>query len=152
MNVRNRVLPLIAVAGVFVLVATSVVRLGAQQDTPADFTNAALAEVRNAQGQVVLSGKFAVSEDEEDENETERKAPLAPTSIDPDAAGEAEVEVSGTGNSRRQEVEFSVHNLAANTAYTFVIDGRVFTTATTDGRGRIALERNVPLPGASQTR
>ena len=114
------------------------------QQTPVDYTKAVLAEVRNAQGQVVLSGKFAVSPEEDDDEE--RKAMLAPTNVDADASGEAEIEVSGTGNNRRQEVEFSLANLQAGAVFTLVIDGKVLGTVTTNDRGRAELERYVPLP------
>ena len=121
-----------------------------QQPASADFTNAQLAEVRNAQGQVVLSGKFVVSE--EDDDDIERKAPLAPTNFDPDATGEAEVEFSGAGNERQQEVEFSAKNLQPGGVYTFIIDGKVFATVTADSRGRATIERDVPLPAGTGAR
>ena len=126
-----------------------VVPLGAQAppSAAADFTNAVLAEVRNAQGQVVLTGKFVVNE--EDDDDIERKAPLAATTVDADATGEAEVEFSGSGNERRQEVEFSAKNLQPGGVYTFVIDGKVVATVTADSRGRAAHERDVPLPAAT---
>lgn len=122
----------------------------APQQAAADFTKAVLAEVRNAQGQVVLSGKFAVNE--EDDDDIERKAPLTATSVDPDAAGEAEVEFSPTGNDRRQEVEFSVRNVQPGGVFTLLIDGKIFATVTADSNGKAALERDVPLPPTSGSR
>jgi hypothetical protein len=126
--------------------------LGAQtsQEQSADFTKAELAEVRNAQNQVILSGKFVVSD--EDDDDIERKAALAPTGVDADAAGEAEVEVSKSGDKRRQEVEFSVTNVDPKGVFTFVIDGKVVATATADDRGRAEYEREIPLPAASTSR
>jgi DNA-binding response OmpR family regulator len=60
--------------------------LNAQTAAPnADFTNAALAEVRDAQGQVVLSGQFQVTEEED--HDVERKAVLAPTGVDAPRVG-----------------------------------------------------------------
>jgi hypothetical protein len=114
------------------------------QSEAIDFTAAVMAEVRNAQGQVLLTGKFAVVE--EDDDDIERKAALTPTGIVAGATGEAEVEVDRAGNPRRQEVEFSVANVPAGTVLTFVIDGKVFATVTADSRGRAAHEREVPLP------
>jgi hypothetical protein len=146
MNAR-RYNTLIAVA---TLVAAAPLRAQTTQPTAADFTKAALAEVRNAQGQIVLTGKFVVSD--EDDDDVERKAPLAATSIDPDAAGEAEVELSGSGNTQRQEVEFSAKNLQAGAVYTFIIDGAVFATVTADAKGRAGLERDVPLPKPTGTK
>jgi hypothetical protein len=116
------------------------------QPAAADFTNAMLAEVRNAQGQVVLSGKFAVNQ--EDDDDIERKAPLVASSTGAGASGEAEVEFSGSGTNRKQEVEFSVKGVQPGATYTFVIDGKVFATVTADSRGRAAHERDVPLPAA----
>lgn len=141
---RSEVPGLIGLAAVAITVGI-ISSLGAQPSQgAADFSQAMTAEVKNAQGQVVLSGKFVVSEEEDDD--TERKATLAPTPIDPDASGEAEVEISGSGDRRRQEVEFSVRDVQPSGVFTFVIDGRVFATATADNRGRIEIERDVPLP------
>jgi len=114
---------------------------------PIDFSSAVAAEVRNAQGQAVLSGRFAVL-DTTDED-TERKAPLTATAVDPDATGEAEVEVSGSGDDRRQEVEFNIANVEPRAVFTFVIDGRVVATATANDRGQAEMERSVPLPAGS---
>jgi hypothetical protein len=126
--------------------------LGAQapQGTAFDFTQAALAEVKNAQGQAVLTGKFAVTPDDDDE--VERKATLTATSVDADASGEAEIELSGTGDNRKQEVEFSVHNVQPGGTFTLVIDGRSWMTATADERGRIEIERDVALPTTRDSR
>lgn len=131
-----------------VTVATALVAgLGAQaapQAEAADFTNAAVAEVRDANGQALLTGKFVVSEEEDDD--IERKAALAPTGVDADAKGQAEVEVDREGNPRRQEVEFSVANVAPGSVLTLLIDGKVFATVTADAKGRASVERDVPLP------
>jgi len=113
---------------------------------PADFGNAMVAEVKDAQGQVVLRGNFALNEETDDD--VERKATLAPTTAGAQSAGEAEIEVSRDGTPRSQEVEFSATGLQAGAAYTFVIDGKVFATVAADSRGRASLERDVPLPTA----
>ena len=141
---RNEVPGLIGLAAVAIAVGI-ISSVGAQpsQVASADFSQATTAEAKNAQGQVVLSGKFVVSEEDDD---AERKATLAPTGIDTDASGKAEVEVSGSGDSRRQEVEFSVRNVQPTAVFTLVIDGRVFATGTADNRGRLEIERDVPLP------
>jgi hypothetical protein len=121
--------------------------IGAQSAPVAsgDFSAATTAEVRNAQGQVVLSGKFAVND--EDDDDVERKARLAPTAVDADAAGEAEVEVDKTGNPRRQEVEFELSNLQPGAVFTLLIDGKVVATVTADGKGRATHEREIPMSG-----
>lgn len=105
-----------------------------------DFTNAATAEVKDAQGQVILRGQFQKVDEEDDD--IERKAALQATGSDTDAVGEAEVEYA-SGGAAEQEVEFSIRNVDPNVIYTFVIDGRDVGTATSDGRGRAALEWKV---------
>ena len=118
----------------------------AEAGPPADFSSAAVAEVKDAQGQVVLRGTFAVNEESDDD--VERKATLAPTGADADAAGEAEVEVDRAGTPRRQEVEFSLKNLAPGASYTLLIDGKIFATIAADSRGGASHERDVPMPTA----
>ena len=121
-----------------------VVQLSGQERTgTGDFANAATAEVRDAQGQVVLRGQYVLG-DEED-GDVERKATLAPTGIDADAAGEADVEFSKEAPAT-QEVEFSVRNLQPGAAFTFVIDGVDVATATADSRGRAEVELDVQPP------
>lgn len=152
MSARIKVLPAIGLIVIGAAASRVDASLGAQtsQEQSADFTKAELAEVRNAQNQVILSGKFVVSD--EDDDDIERKAALAPTGVDADAAGEAEVEVSKSGDKRRQEVEFSVTNVDPKGVFTFVIDGKVVATATADDRGRAEYEREIPLPAASTSR
>ena len=144
---------MIPAAGLLATVAAAVymvVQLNGQTaQTTADFTNAALAEVRNAQGQVILSGQFQLVEEEDDD--VERKAALAPTGIDADATGEAEIELSKSAPAE-QEVEFSVRRVAPSTVLTFVIDGTDVATATADRRGRAEVELAVQMPGASASR
>jgi hypothetical protein len=127
-----------------------VVQLNGQAAQPAaDFTNAALAEVRNAQGQAILTGQFQLVEEEDDD--VERKATLAPTGVDGDAAGEAEIEFSKAAPAE-QEVEFSVRNIAPGAVLTFVIDGTDVATATADTRGRADVELDVRMPGSTASR
>jgi hypothetical protein len=149
MSERHRAVPSIALA-LAVLAAGGAAEAQANQQGSFDFTKAVLAEVKNAAGQVVLSGKFAVANEEEDD--VERKAPLAPTTIDPDASGEAEVEFTKSGTPKKQEVEFSVVNVKPGEILTLVIDGQAFATITADAKGRAALEREVPLPTGGGTR
>jgi hypothetical protein len=105
-----------------------------------DFTNATTAEVRDDQGRVVLSGRFMLADESDDE--IERRAALEPTGIHTDAVGEAEVEYS-KDPAEAQELEFSVRNLPPGTVVTFVIDGTDVASAMTDGRGRAEAEVNV---------
>jgi len=136
------------VAAVIALTAITlyvVARFYAQDDIQsADFRNAATAEIRDSTGKVVLGGSFKLVEEEDDD--IERKAALVPTAGS-EAMGEAEVEYA-TEMPADQEVEFAARGLAAGTAYTLIVDGREVATVTADARGRIAVEINVPLPGA----
>jgi len=145
---------LIPVAGLLATMAGAgymVVQLyGQSAATTGDFTKAA-AEVRDAQGQVVLRGQFVESAEQDDDEDVERKATLAPTGIDADAAGEAEVEFLKAG-ATTQEVEFSVRNLEPGITVTFVIDGTDVATATVDKRGRAEVELDVKMPGATASR
>ena len=61
--------------------------------------------------------------------------------------GEAEVEFA-TEMPADQEVEFAARGLVAGATYTLVVDGREVATVVADPRGRIAIELEVPLPGA----
>ena len=141
---------MIPVAGLLATMAVAVyivVRLSAQTAAPAgDFTSAATAEVRDAQGQVLLRGPFQPADEEDDD--IERKAVLAAAGADADARGEAEVEFSRNAPAT-QEVEFSVRNVAPGSVLTFSIDGVDVATATADGQGRAEVELDVPMPGTA---
>ena len=142
----------IPVGGLFatMFAAGLMVVVSAQSATPqGDFTNAATAQVKDAQGQIILEGPFMMPVEED--GGLERRATLAPTGVDTDAAGEAEVEYA-TGTPTQQEVEFSVENLTPAATFTFAIDGTDVASAKTDRRGRVEVELNVRMPGASRTR
>jgi hypothetical protein len=136
----------IPLGGLLATIAASVyavAQLHGQVPAPtADFTNAATAQVRDAQGQIVLQGQFMAPVEED--GGLERRAALAPTGVDADAAGEAEVEFDKTG-ATEQEVEFAVRNLQPGTALTFAIDGIDVATATTDRRGRADVELDIRM-------
>jgi hypothetical protein len=144
---------MVPVAGLLATVGAAVymvVQLSGQTpNSTGDFTNATVAEVRDAPGQVILSGEFQLVE--EDDDDIERKAALAPTGVDADAAGEAEIEFSKAGPAD-QEAEFSVRNVAAGAVLTFVIDGTEVATATADARGRAEVELDVRMPGTTGSR
>ncbi len=131
-----------------------VVQLSAQsapQPTtqPVDFTNAIKAQVKDAQGQLILEGTFMAPVEED--GGLERRATLAPAGGDTDASGEAEVEYA-TGTPAEQEIEFSVQNLTPDATFTFAIDGTDVATAKADRRGRVDVERKVRMPGAAGSR
>jgi hypothetical protein len=130
--------------------AYAVVQLNAQGPTPpGDYTKASTAQVRTAEGEVVLQGTFGAPVEED--GDLERRAALAPAGRDADASGEAEIEFASAG-ATVQEVEFSVRNVDPDTRVTLMIDGVDVATATTDRRGRAEVEIDVALPAATSSR
>ena len=147
---KVQVIPVIGLLCTVAVAGYMVVQLNGQATAPTgDYTNASVAEVRDAQGQVMLRGQFTVVEEEDDD--IERKAVLEQTGIDADAAGEAEVEFAKAAPTV-QEVEFSARNLQPGATFTFVIDGHDVATATADRRGNAGVELEVRLPGAPASR
>ena len=142
---------IVPVTGLLVTIAFAgymVARLSGQSESRgADFTNATSATVLDAQGQVILTGQFQPAE--EDDDDVERRAVLAPVASGSSASGEAEVEFSRTAPVS-QEVEFSVSGAAPNATLTFSIDGVEVGTATADARGHAEMERDVRMPSGPQ--
>jgi hypothetical protein len=99
-----------------------------------DLAQAASIEVRDAGGQVVLSGRFGAGDTDDDDGDVERKAEL--TAASGSAKGEAEIEISGEAGAPGQELEVEVEGLQAGAAFTVQLDGRQVATLTTDDRGR----------------
>ncbi len=150
MKDKRQAIPVVGLVATIAAAVYMVVQLNGQVRVPSgNFTNAATAEVRDTQGQVVLRGQFVLADEEDDD--IERKATLQPTGVDADAAGEAEVEFAKSA-ATKQEIEFSVRSLQAGVALTFVIDGVDIATVTADQRGRAKLEVDVPLPGTTTSR
>lgn len=145
MKDKRQVVPVVGLLATVVAAVYMVVQLSGQTTPTGNFTNAAVAEVRDAQGHTVLSGQFQVAAEDEDDDDVERKAVLAPTGVDADATGEAEIEFSKDALAN-QEVEFSIRNVSPNAAFTFVIDGTPMATAKTDARGRAEVELDVRMP------
>jgi hypothetical protein len=149
MTDKRQIIPAAGLLTTMAVAVYMVVQLSAQTATPVgDFTNAALAEVRDAQGQVLLRGQFQLADEDDD---IERKAVLATTGVVANAGGEAEVEFSKNAPAT-QEVEFSVKNVSPGAVLTFAIDGVDVATATADGKGRAEVELDVPMPGAPASR
>ena len=150
MRNKRQIIPAAGLLATMAAAVYMVVQSHAQTATPAgDFTNAAQAEVRDAQGQVLLRGPFQQADEEDDD--IERKAVLAAAGADADARGEAEVGFSKNAPAK-QEVEFSVQNVAPGTVLTFAIDGVDVATAAADGKGRAEVELDVPMPGTAAPR
>jgi hypothetical protein len=138
MTDKRQLIPLAGLIATIAVAMYMVARLDAQAPAlTGNFSNAAVAEVRDSQGQVILRGQFAAVE--EDDDDMERKAALTPSGRDTDASGEAEVETSREPPSQ-QEIEFSIRNVEPGAVYTFVIDGNDVGSATADPRGRAEFE------------
>ena len=137
-----RTLTTIAAAAVAAAACTATPVNGQTATPTGDFTNAVWAEVRDAQGQILLRGQFALVE--EDDDDVEREAKLEPTGVDPDARGEAEVEFAPVAPAV-QEVEFEAHNLEPGAAYTVVIDGVDIATRLSNARGSLEVEVDIRM-------
>jgi hypothetical protein len=149
MLTARKAVPAVVIVTAIAVTGYLVARFNGQEAVQsADFRNAATAEIRDSTGQVVLRGTFMLVEEEDDD--IERKAPLAATTGG-EVVGEAEVEFA-TEMPADQEVEFAARGLAVGATYTLVVDGREVASVAADARGRIAIELNVPLPGAPLAR
>jgi len=153
MRNRGQTLPVAGLSATVLAAAYMVVQLHGQGSVVADsvdLRNAATAELRDAQGQVVLSGSFML-EDEDDAEDVERKASLQSSSTGAQASGVAEVEFARE-KPVEQEVEFAGRNLQAGVRYTLVVDGHEVIVGVAGRNGALELERNVPIPGADVTK
>ena len=104
----------------------------------ADLSGAALVEIRDDKGTVVLSGEFRSRVDAL--GNTEKDADLGNRQGD-SVIGEVELEIPAPGRDhRRPELEVDIIHLAPRTHYTVVIDDRVVGTFITDDRGSVDFE------------
>jgi hypothetical protein len=139
--------PKIAAAGLALTAAVSVamvISLSGNQlaSVSGDFRNATTAEIRDAQGKVLLRGMFAAAR--QDADNLERQATLTPTPEGGQASGEAELEYSKS-EPNTQEIEFEVSGVPARAIVTLVLDGRDVISATADDKGRADAEFDVPI-------
>ena len=150
MRNRRQIVPALGLVGVVAFATYTVVQLNGQSAAiTGNFTSAATAEVKDAQGVVVLRGTFQQVAEEDDD--IERKATLEPAGADTDATGEAEIEFAQNAPSE-QEVEFSVSKVAPGAEFTFVIDGTVVGRAKADSKGEVELELDVRMPDTAASR
>ena len=140
MNNKYQVAAVAGLLAVILFATAAVVQLRgeAASQIVGDFRNAVVAEVHDAQGQILLRGSFAPV-DADDEGEVERLATLTGASPDVKATGEAEVEYQ-SNKPAEQEVELTVRGLAAGMDIAFVIDGHTVATAKADRRGGVDIE------------
>jgi hypothetical protein len=139
--------PKIAAAGLAVTAVVAIVmviNLSGNQiaSVTGDFRNAATAEVRDAQGKVLLRGTFAA--DTGNSDDIERGATLTATPEGGQASGEAEIEYSKS-KPDVQEIEFEVAGVPGRAIVTLVIDGRDVISATADDKGRAKAEFDVAV-------
>ena len=140
-------IPKIALTGLAVtgaVVTAMVINLNGNQvaNISGDFRNASTAEIRDAQGKVLVRGTFAPAAG--DENEVERQATLTATPEGGQAAGAAEVEYS-KADLNMQEIEFEVTGVPARAIVTLVLDGKDVISTTADDKGRADAEFDVPV-------
>ncbi len=145
MNYRTkRYIPIIAMLFIFAFATMAVVKSDAEdrkQPLPAGLGNlseARLVEVKDANGKAVLSGNFAAAK--AGKREIERSALLAPTGLDADAQGLADLEISKHKTPVKQEIELTVKQLAPATTYRLIIDGHEVASFNTNSRGEAELE------------
>jgi hypothetical protein len=145
MRTKGQKIVAAAFATTVAIAVAMVVNLTGQQASQisGDFRNATTAEIRDAQGTVLLRGTFTqVAGDSE--SEVERQATLAPVAAGGTAAGDAEVEYQ-KDKPDVQEVEFNVTGVPARAILTLVLDGRDVFSATANDKGEVEAEANVTV-------
>ena len=149
MSDKRQWIPLGGLLATMAIVIYTVVQIHAQETgaVTGNFTNAALAEVRDAKGQVILRGDFVPVEEADDD--IERKAVLTATGVDADAKGEAEIEFAKAAPTE-QEIEFEVTNIEPGSRVTFVVDGVDIATVVAGKDGVAEFEADIKMnPGTS---
>lgn len=143
----KRILPVMGMLLLCGYVTFAVIRTGnkvqeVKQPLPSslsDLAAAKLVEIKDATGQIVLSGNF-VLENRQD-GDVEGRALLTGTGIHAESKGEAELEVSTLRNGgTEKELEVSVRKLAPATLFGIFVDGQQVATLTTNQRGAAELE------------
>lgn len=143
----KRILPLVGMLLLCGYAAFAVIRSGnkvqeVKQPLPyyvSDLAAAKLVEIKDAAGQIVLSGNFIV--ENKRDGGVEGKALLTATGINAGAKGEAEFEVSKNRNgATEKELEVSVRKLAPATSFSMFVDGKQVATFSTNQRGAAEVE------------
>jgi hypothetical protein len=144
---KTQIALLSALVAVCAAATIAAVQLNGEQASSiaGDFRNAAVAEVHDTQGHVLLRGTFAPVESD-DEGEVERLATMTAASPEVTASGEAELEYEKNAPSE-QEVELTLTGVTAGAEINFLIDGQRVATTRADQRGRVAVEVAVKAGG-----
>jgi hypothetical protein len=143
----KRILPLVGMLLLCGYAAFAVIRSGnkvqeVKQPLPSsvgDLAAVKLVEIKDAAGQVVLSGSFVV--ENKQDGDVEGKALLTGTGVNAAAKGEAEFDVSTNKNgSTEKELEISVRKLSPGASFSLFLDEQQVATFYTNGRGAAELE------------
>lgn len=143
----KRILPLVGMLLLCGYAAFAVIRSGnkvqeVKQPLPSsvgDLAAVKLVEIKDAAGQVVLSGSFVV--ENKQDGDVEGRALLAGTGVIAAAKGEAEFEISTNRNgSTEKELEVSVRKLSPGASFSLFVDGQQVAAFYTNGRGAAELE------------
>jgi hypothetical protein len=94
-------------------------------------------EIKNSDGQTILTGSFTATIDQPDE--IERTAILNRTDVEGDAMGWAEIEISKE-RVPEQELEVTLKRLTAGAAYRLVVDGQEIASFNASRAGEVELE------------
>jgi hypothetical protein len=116
-----------------------------------DLQNAKLLEIKDAAGQVLLTGTFMISQEDDDEDddgdEIGRSALLTSgASANSRAKGTAEIEIEKKNNHTNQELELKAEGLAAMATLKLWLDGKEIITFTTNKQGKADLKLNARRP------
>lgn len=103
-----------------------------------DFRNAAVAELRDDQGNALMRGTFTVTS-KDNSKDSEREAKLAPIDGNSKATGSVEVEYENA-TPDVQEVELKVQGLTPDAQVTLMIDTTQVAIVKADRKGKIDQE------------
>ncbi len=138
------ILPIIGMAIIIGVAAIAVATGDADEvkhPLPATLSNLAdvkMVEIKDGGDQVILSGSFSAAI--QSGGESERKAALTSTGADPDARGEAEIDIATKDGVTSQELDLEVNNLAADASFKLFVDGQEIVAFTTSPKGDAELE------------
>jgi hypothetical protein len=139
---RTRLLLIVCCAAVLIAGLSLGSLLMPSQTLPAvalgDVSHASIVEIRNQQGQAVLTGEFRSTVDML--GNTEKDAALY-DQRGRKVIGEVEIETPAPGRTDRQpELEVDIIGLAPRQTFAVAIDNRIVASFTTDDRGSIDME------------
>jgi len=145
MNYRfKRILPVLGMLVLFVCVALAIMggeKSEIKQPLPPSLDNLAgikLVEVKDAGGQIVLSGSFTMTT--KDNGDIDGETALTTSVTGAKASGKAEVEIATKNGNVVKELEVDVRKLTSAATFTLFIDGQQVAVFTTSQKGAAELE------------